>query len=107
MEINEIYIMLEDLWTDSWMALVVIAVFLIFGLYASIKLRLTRPTTGSEDLIGEIAKVETDIAPEGTIKIKGEIWNAISENEDESIKKGERVEISGKDGLTLIVRRRS
>ena len=90
---------------DSWVGVAVFIVFLIFGLYASIKLRLTKPTTGSEDLIGEIAKAETDIAPEGTIKIMGEIWNAKMNEEGVSVKKGDKVEIVGKEGLTLIVKR--
>lgn len=101
MEITETYILIQD----SWVGVVVILAFLIFGLYASIKLRLTKPTTGSEDLIGETAKVETEIAPEGTIKVMGEIWNARAEDETGLIKTGEKVEIVGKDGLTLIVKR--
>lgn len=105
MEINEIYIVMTDSWTDSRLAIVIVVIFLIFGLYASIKLRLTKPTTGSEYLIGEIAKAETDITSEGTVKIKGEIWNARTENEEESVKEGENVKVVGKDGLTLIVRK--
>ena len=101
MEITEIYVLVRD----SWVGVAVLIVFLIFGLYASIKLRLTKPTTGSEDLIGEIAKVETDIAPEGTIKGMGEIWNARMNDKGVSVKKGDKVEIVGKEGLTLIVKR--
>ncbi|MDY6964975.1 MAG: NfeD family protein [Halobacteriota archaeon] len=101
MEITDIYVFVED----SWVVLVVLIAFIIFGLYASIKLRLTKPTTGSEYLIGEVVKVDTDIAPEGTIKIKGEFWNARAEGEGELIKQGEKVEVVGKDGLTLIVKR--
>jgi len=101
MEITEIYILIKD----SWVGVAVLIAFLIFGLYASIKLRLTKPTTGSEDLVGEIAKAETEIAPEGTIKIMGEIWNARIDDENMSVKKGNKVEVVGKEGLTLIVKR--
>lgn len=105
MEITDIYIYLEDSWTGTLVAIIVIVAFIIFGLYASIKLRMTKPTTGSEYLIGEIAVVETDINPEGTVKIKGEIWNAEIKNSTESIKVGESVKVVGKDGLTLIVKK--
>ena len=101
MEITEIYIHIKD----SWVGVAVLIAFLIFGLYASIKLRLTKPTTGSEDLIGEIAKVDAEISPEGTIKIMGEIWNVRMDDENTSVKKGDKVEVVGKEGLTLIVKR--
>ena len=61
-----------------------------------------KPTTGSEGLIGLTCKAYSKIDPTGTVKIKGEIWSAES---IEEIKKGEKVEVVDRRGLTLIVRK--
>ena len=101
----------EPLLSEDWFRtfrLVVIgmasasAAFFIFGVSAVVKTRKMQPTTGSEGLIGLTCKAYSDIDPTGTVKIKGEIWSAES---TEKIKKGEKVEVVDRRGLTLIVRR--
>ncbi|MHC1566827.1 MAG: NfeD family protein [Candidatus Syntropharchaeia archaeon] len=79
------------------------AAFFLFALGAILKSRKKKVTTGTEELIGKVVKAETDIDPEGMIKVRGEIWKARTEGE--GIKMGEKVEIIGRDGLTLIVRK--
>jgi len=61
-----------------------------------------RVQTGEEGMIGEIGEAVSSINPEGKIFIHGEWWNARSE---ESIKKGEKVEVIGKEGMILIVKK--
>ena len=82
------------------------AVFFFFAIGAVLKMRKRRAKVGAEELIGKITKAETDIDEEGgTIKIRGEIWNA-STVEGEKIKEGEKVEIVNREGLTLMVKKK-
>lgn len=60
-------------------------------------------TTGSEELIGKEAVVREDLQPEGAIFIAGELWKAMAV--DGIIKAGERVIVTGIDGLKLKVKR--
>ena len=59
--------------------------------------------TGSEELIGKKAAVRSDLQPEGTVFVEGELWKAVAA--DDTIKAGERVIITGIDGLMLQVKR--
>ncbi len=101
----------EPLLSEGWFRtfrLVVIgmasasAAFFIFGVSAVVKTRKMKPTTGSEGLIGLTGKAYSKIGPTGIVKIKGEIWSVES---TEQIKKGEKVEVIDRRGLTLIVRK--
>lgn len=82
------------LFFTALMALLVIAI---------IKGQKRAVTTGSEELIGKEAEVRTDLQPEGTIFVAGELWKAVAE--DGPIKAGERVLVTGIDGLKLKVKR--
>ena len=61
-------------------------------------------TTGSEGMIGLEGEVIEPLAPEGVIRINNEYWKARSV--EENIAAGERVKVTGIDGLTLRVRRK-
>ncbi len=78
-------------------------VIIVIGLGFVMKTRLTKPTTGRDELIGEVVRAETDIDPEGTVHIHGEIWRASAA---EPVRKGEDVVIRGVDGLTLVVEKK-
>ena len=59
--------------------------------------------TNANSLIGKKAIVTKDIGTDvGQVKVSGEIWTAISENEIE-IEKGTEVEILKIDGVKLVV----
>lgn len=87
-------------WTNVAVMTILIAGFLIFGLQAALKLRMTRPTTGLEQMYSETGIVEDPIDPQGTVRIRGELWNARA---DGPIEKGTIVRVQSIDGLTLIV----
>jgi membrane-bound serine protease (ClpP class) len=55
-----------------------------------------------EGLIGEEGIVTTDISPEGKVSVHGEFWNAIS---DQSIERGEKVQVFGVANLKLKVKK--
>jgi membrane-bound serine protease (ClpP class) len=76
--------------------------FFAFAITMAVKARLTKPTTGKEGILGEMGVTTTAIAPEGKISIHGEFWNAIS---DQTIEKGERVQVIGMTNLKLKVKK--
>lgn len=60
--------------------------------------------TGMESIIGKHGYVVSSIFPLGIIQVAGEQWGAISENEL-MINEGESIEVTGKQGINLIVRK--
>jgi len=87
-------------WTTIAVMTALIAGFLIFGLQAALRLRRRSPTTGLEQMLSEEGVVLEELNPTGTVKIRGEIWKAYSE---ETIPVGENVKVIAMKGLTLIV----
>ncbi|MCX7877697.1 MAG: nodulation protein NfeD [Ignavibacteria bacterium] len=85
--------------------LTVIIIAVLFSLLAwmVLKAHKRKAMTGESGIIGEIAEALTDIkSGEGSVKLMGEIWNAVS---DEEIKKGDKVIVKSVDGLTLKVKK--
>jgi membrane-bound serine protease (ClpP class) len=71
---------------------------------AKVVLAQKRPAvTGRESLVGQLARARTNLAPHGTVFIKGELWRASAI--DSPIEAGEQVEIVAVDGFHLQVRR--
>lgn len=62
------------------------------------------PAVGLESLIGEHGSVVDPLAPEGYVKIRGELWRARSDGSPIPI--GTEVEVWGTDGIKLLVRPR-
>jgi membrane-bound serine protease (ClpP class) len=82
------------------------ALFFFFAVGAVLKIRKRRAQVGGEELIGRVTKAESSITEdEGTVKLRGEIWNARAAAGEE-IPQGVKVEIVDRDGLTLLVKRK-
>ena len=64
-----------------------------------------KPVVGLSSMIDSKAKVVSQLAPEGMVRIKNELWEAISIGGTIDI--GEEVTVVGQDALKLVVRRRS
>ena len=60
------------------------------------------PTTGREGLIGEAGVAETGMTPDGKVFVRGEYWDAWS---DEPIDAGSRVKVLEVDGMRLKVKK--
>lgn len=75
--------------------------FFISVMTAALRVRLRRPITGEEGLIGVIAEAKTDIAPEGTVVTKGALWRA--RTMETGIAAGEKVQVKATEGLVLLV----
>ena len=85
---------------------IVVAVIFFGGLLAfiipkAIKAQRPRTASGIEELEGAIGVVRTTLNPEGFVLVKGELWNAVSE--EDTIYVGESVCIKKVDGLKLYV----
>ena len=90
----------------SWAVIlpVVAASALLFIVTVTVAVRAHRSKvdTGKEGLIGMRAEARTDIGADGQVFLRGEYWNARSE---EPIAKGEQVMVVAVDGLRLKVKK--
>ena len=90
---------------------VTIVIALLLGTFAFITHKMIIPSfhrrkvTGSEGMVGLEAEVIQPLTPVGVIRVEGEYWKAKSVGENIAV--GEEVEISGLNGLTLTVKRKS
>jgi len=60
-----------------------------------------RPVTGSEGMIGLVGMAKTALAPRGQMAVRGELWEAMS---NEPVEAGAMVEVTAIEGLTLRVK---
>jgi membrane-bound serine protease (ClpP class) len=90
----------------SWAVIlpVVAASSLLFIVTVTVAVRAHRGRvdTGKEGLIGMHAEAKTEIGEDGQVFLRGEYWNAQS---DDHIEKGEKVMVVAVDGLRLKVRK--
>jgi membrane-bound serine protease (ClpP class) len=80
------------------------AAFFMVILTFAIRAQLLPVEVGREALIGRTGETRTKLSPTGMVHVAGELWTAILEDESVMLKSGERVEITGVDGLRLRVR---
>lgn len=76
------------------------AAILILMVRLALRARGAKVATGQAGMIGLRGKAKSDIAPEGTVFVRGELWGARS---NMKIAAGETVRVTGMDGLTLVV----
>jgi membrane-bound serine protease (ClpP class) len=86
--------------------------FVLFAILATVALlavgvvvalyRHKRASVGEIRLIGEIAHVDAELDPEGTVIVRGELWRARS-NTGASIPSNARVRVVGLHDLLLLV----
>jgi len=62
-----------------------------------------QPLVGLPSLVGARGKAIGKLAPDGMVKVKGELWGAISTGGN--IEAGEDIVVISEDGLKLLVRR--
>ncbi|MDR2018951.1 MAG: nodulation protein NfeD [Syntrophobacterales bacterium] len=91
----------------SWKSILAVALLstlFVFGaLSYAIKAQLAKVKTGKEGLSGEEGTAKTDIFETGRVFLRGELWNATSE---EPIKTGAKIIVVEVKNLTLKVRRK-
>jgi membrane-bound serine protease (ClpP class) len=75
--------------------------FFLFVIGAGLRAQRSRVRSGAKGLVGERAQAVDRLAPDGLVRVGGELWRAVSESE---VGVGGNVEITGVEGLTLRVR---
>ena len=70
------------------------------------KLKTGRTKTNVDALVGEEAKVLTDIRPfePGSVKLKGQEWTAVAKDDNLAIASGEIVKVVAIEGVKAIVK---
>ncbi len=76
------------------------ALITVFLVSLVIRARLRPSVVGDAAMLQETGVASTDLAPKGTVFIRGEYWNAIAES---PIPRGSRVRVAAVDGLCLKV----
>ncbi|MBN2515320.1 MAG: nodulation protein NfeD [Deltaproteobacteria bacterium] len=84
--------------------IIIISLFFIAIIGLAVKAQMRKPATGMEGMVGEKGNAVTPIHEDGKVFMKGDYWNAYSQ---EMIEAGEKVEVVGMKGLTLEVKRTS
>jgi len=88
----------------SWTVIAVMAglsaVFFTAVVSLAVRAQMRKPVTGSEGMTGERGEAVTDIDGKGKVRVLGELWDARS---DLPVRKGERVIVRGREGMTLHV----
>ena len=85
-----------------------IALMVVWGVYSVITYRIgsqalkKKPLIGLPDMVGGKGEVVSPLAPEGLVRIKGELW--IAKSASGEMKPGEEVIVVRRDRLKLVVR---
>ena len=89
---------------DPWAIAAGVALTLLFFISimtAALRVRLRRPISGEEAIVGAVGEAKTDIAPEGTVMSKGTLWRA--RTMETGIAAGAQVRVMATEGLVLLV----
>jgi len=71
------------------------------SIWAAVRNRSRPVLTGIEALIGRVGVAISDLAPQGTVRVDGEVWSAVADAEP--IHAGDQVQIVAVEGVTLWV----
>lgn len=89
----------------SWQVITFVVIlsvlFFVFAIGMAIRVHRKKPTTGDVGLIGEVGEVFKALNLEGTVKVHGEFWKAIS---DEPCKKGQKIKVIDIDRDNLVLK---
>ena len=89
-----------------WVPVVIMATWFIAGVFifiAGTGALKQKEVPGLSSMIGVEGEAAGRLAPEGTVRLLGELWNARSQ--EGTIESGESIIVTGEDGLNLIVKK--
>ncbi len=90
-------------WKVIAFAVVITTLFFLFAIGLGIRAQRRQPVTGREGLVGEVGiALDTFSRGKGKVEVHGEIWKAVSED---TIRKGDEVEIIGVKNLNIVVKK--
>jgi membrane-bound serine protease (ClpP class) len=90
--------------------LVVVSAMITGGLFAlvvalGVRAQKSPVRTGMESMVGRKGKAGSDLPPAGWVLIGGEQWSANLAEGEETVRKGDRIEVTEVEGLHLRVRK--
>jgi membrane-bound serine protease (ClpP class) len=74
--------------------------FAVFVIRKAVAVHRIKPVSGKEGLVGEKGSADSDIMPEGKVIIRGEYWDAWSDN---PISQGEKITVVSVEGMKVKV----
>ena len=90
----------------TWLAYVAglggVLLGMVQGMPAMVRTRFSTPTIGREWMIGEVGTAETNVDPDGVVRVRDALWRART-NRATPIVKGAGVRVAEIDGLVLEV----
>jgi membrane-bound serine protease (ClpP class) len=89
-------------WSVILVTVLATASFFLFAVTKAIKAHRAKPSTGKEGLVGEAGSADSDITPEGKVFVRGEYWDAWS---DEPLHRGDKVVVVSVEGMRVKVRK--
>lgn len=89
------------IWVSS--ALVLVSAIIIGTLV--VKLQRSTPKTGKKSIIGQVARVRTELNPNGMVFLDGELWQATLVDLEEKAPVGSNVRVVAVEGVRLTVAR--
>jgi membrane-bound serine protease (ClpP class) len=89
-------------WGVILVTVLAVTSFALVVITKAVKAHRRKPSSGREGLLGERGKAESDIVPEGKVFVRGEYWDAWSE---ESISRGDRIIVLDVEGMKLKVKK--
>ena len=76
------------------------------ALYRYVRLAFERDhRVGAALLVGHKGTTSGKLAPNGYVRVRGELWRAVAHQDDPEIAAGTAVEILSADGMEVVVRR--
>ncbi|MBD3367671.1 MAG: hypothetical protein GF405_05800 [Candidatus Eisenbacteria bacterium] len=83
-------------------AVALLILFFLLAVPAGLLAQSRRIATGRQGIVGERGRTVGALDPEGKVFVHSEYWNAVA---DEPIGEGERIVVTGVDGMRLRVER--
>lgn len=87
-------------WLPAFAITLPFAAISVFLLHLAIRSFRYKVVTGTEAMVGEIGEAKTDLRPQGSVFVHGELWAARAEAE---VMAGQRVRVVAVDGMNLEV----
>jgi membrane-bound serine protease (ClpP class) len=89
-------------WSVILLTVFSVTAFALFAVTKAVKAHRKRPSTGKEGLVGEEGSADSDFSPEGKVFVRGEYWDAWS---DQTVVRGDKIVVTDVEGMRLKVRK--